>query len=82
MKQVRKLVTSSGRFVFVLLVLLSAFVFAMFQGGYVSWTIFYAILPFVFYSIALFFYPLSNLTAERIIRTPNVQNGGKLNRNA
>ena len=78
MKQVRRFLTSSSRFVFVLFILLSAFVFAMFQGGYVSWTIFYAILPFVFYSIALFFYPLTMLTAERIIRTPSVQNGGKL----
>ena len=78
MKQVRKFLTSSGRFVFVLLILLSAFVFVMFQGGYVSWTIFYAVLPFVIYSIALFFYPLTMLTAERIIRTPSVQNGGKL----
>lgn len=77
MGQVRKLITNFSRFVFVLLALLSAFVFTMFQGGYVSWTIFYAILPFAVYSIALFFYPLSSLTAERIIRTPGVQNGGK-----
>ena len=49
----------------------------MFQGGKVSWTIFYMLLPFIIYSFALFFYPLSGLTAERIIRTPSVQNGGK-----
>ena len=78
MRQVRRLVSSSSRFVFVLFVLLCAFVFAMFQGGYVSWTIFYTILPFVLYSIALFFYPLSMLAGERIIRTPSVNNGGKL----
>ena len=78
MRQVRRLVTSSSRFLFVLFVLLCAFVFAMFQGGSVSWTIFYAILPFILYSIALFFYPLSMLTVERIIRTPSVENGGKL----
>lgn len=78
MGRARKLVTSIGRFIFVLLVLLSAIAFVMFQGGSVSWTIFYAILPFALYSIALFLYPLSMLTAERIIRTPSVQNGGKL----
>lgn len=78
MKNVRRLVKSYSRFLFVLLVLLSAFVFAMFQGGYVSWAIFYAILPFVIYSILLFFYPLSLLTVERVIRTPRVQNGEKL----
>lgn len=78
MGHARKLVRSTSRFVFVLLVLLSAFVFAMFQGGYVSWAIFYALLPFVLYSIALFFYPMWDLSVARVIRTPSVQNGGKL----
>lgn len=78
MKNTRRLIRSYSRFIFVLFVLLCAFVFAMFQGGYVSWTIFYAILPFVIYSISLFFYPLSLLTVERVIRTPRVQNGEKL----
>ena len=78
MKKLRNLFSIWGRLVFVLFVLLSAFVFAMFQGGYVSWSIFYAILPFILYSISLFLYPLRTITAERIIRTPNVENGGKL----
>ena len=50
----------------------------MFQGGTVSWAIFYIILPFVIYSILLFLYPMSEMTVERIIRTPHVQNGEKL----
>lgn len=78
MRNARKLVSSFGRFIFVLLVLISAFVFAMFQGGQVSWTIFYAVLPFVFYSIALFFYPIKDLRVERAILTPGVEKGGKL----
>lgn len=78
MRHAREYIRRSSRFVFVLLVLLSAFVFAMFQGGYVSWAIFYALFPFVIYSIALFIYPIKDLNAERIIRTPNVQHGGKL----
>ena len=63
---------------FVLFVLVSTFVFAMFQGGIVSWTIFYIILPFIIYSLLLFFYPMSKMTVERTIRTPHVQNGEKL----
>src|SRR5690606_18303250 len=63
---------------FVLFILISAFVFAMFQGGTVSWTIFYTLVPFLIYSLALFFYPLSDFTANRMIRTPEVQNNGKL----
>ena len=73
-----KLLAIYGRFAFILLVLVSAFVYAMFQGGKVSWTIFYMIVPFVCYSILLFFYPLSDLMAERTIRTPNVQKGERL----
>lgn len=73
-----KLLAIYGRFAFILLVLVSAFVYAMFQGGKVSWTIFYMILPFVCYSMLLFFYPLSDLIVERTIRTPNVQKGEQL----
>jgi uncharacterized protein (DUF58 family) len=78
MKGLRKLMSIWGRLVFVLLILVSAFVYAMFQGGYVSWAIFYAIFPFIIYSLSLFLYPLRTITAERIIRTPSVENGGKL----
>ena len=69
---------TSSRLLFVLFVLVATFVFAMFQGGMVSWTIFYIILPFIIYSLLLFFYPMSKMTVERTIRTPHVQNGEKL----
>lgn len=78
MKKIRAFLTNSSRFIFVLLILVFAFSFAMFQGGLVSWTIFYAVLPFVCYSIALFIYPLNLLKPERIILTPHVENGGNL----
>ncbi|KXH78589.1 DUF58 domain-containing protein [Sporosarcina sp. HYO08] len=78
MTNVKNLFAVWGRFLFVVIILLSAFVFAMFQGGKVSWTIFYMILPFVIYSILLFFYPLSGLSIDRTIRTPRVESGGNL----
>ncbi|HJF34096.1 MAG TPA: DUF58 domain-containing protein [Sporosarcina psychrophila] len=78
MRTVKKMADMSGRLLFVLFVLISAFVFAMFQGGIVSWTVFYIILPFIIYSLLLFFYPMSELTVKRTIRTPQVQNGEKL----
>lgn len=78
MTTVRKMIDISSRLLFVLFVLVSTFVFAMFQGGMVSWTIFYIILPFIIYSLLLFFYPMSKMTVERTIRTPHVQNGEKL----
>ena len=78
MTTVRKMIDISSRLLFVLFVLVATFVFAMFQGGMVSWTIFYIILPFIIYSLLLFFYPMSKMTVERTIRTPHVQNGEKL----
>ena len=78
MRKARSFLATISRFLFVLVVLASIFLYAMFQGGIVSWTVFYMLAPFIVYSIALFFYPLSKLTAERIIRTPVVRNGGKL----
>lgn len=78
MKRINKVIKNIIRFSFVLAVLISAFGFAMVQGGKVSWTIFYAIIPFLLYSILLFFYPLSNLTVNREIKTVNLQSGDTL----
>lgn len=61
----------------VLLLLVVAFVYAMFQGGFVSWFLFYLIVPIALYSVLLFFYPLSKLEAERTIETRKVYSGGK-----
>ncbi|MFS0577127.1 DUF58 domain-containing protein [Sporosarcina sp. 179-K 3D1 HS] len=74
----RQRIALVGRLLFVLFLLAVAFVFAMFQGGMVSWTIFYILLPFVSYSILLFFYPISAIKAERKIVTSRVHRGGSL----
>lgn len=79
MVRVRPFLISTSRFLFVLFLLLLAFGFAMFEGGIVSWTIFYTISPFILYSIGLFSYPLRELTGKRIIRKRSMQNGEKLN---
>ncbi|MGE7879802.1 DUF58 domain-containing protein [Peribacillus muralis] len=42
-----------------------SFCFAMFQGGFVSWFIFYSFLPFAAYAAILLFYPLHAITVER-----------------
>lgn len=78
MRKSKKLLSMTGRFVFIVGILLSAYGFAMFQGGKVSWTIFYILFPFILYSIALFVYPMNTITAERKILTKNIENGGKL----
>lgn len=66
------------RLLFILFIVVATFTYAMFQGGIVSWSIFYIMLPFMLYSLALFFYPLSDISAKRTVRTPAVERGGKL----
>ncbi len=48
-----------------LILLIATFVFAMFQGGFVSWFLFYTFLPFALYSIVLIFYPLTSIKVKR-----------------
>jgi len=66
-----------GRLVFVILLVIISFVYAMFQGGFVSWFIFYTLLPFSLYSIAFFFSPISKIEVERYIQTAQIRKGGK-----
>lgn len=53
----------------ILLLLLTAlaFCYAMFQGGFVSWFLFFSFLPFAVYSILLAIYPLQTFEASREI---------------
>ncbi|GKV56365.1 hypothetical protein NCCP2222_23120 [Sporosarcina sp. NCCP-2222] len=78
MKQRLRFLSESGRFVFVLLLLAITYIFAMFQGGKVSWSIFYILLPFVLYSCLLFFYPLRDMKAGRKLTARTLERGGKL----
>lgn len=60
---------------FVLLV--AAFVYAMFQGEFVSWFLFYLIIPLSIYSFLLFFYRIHDVEIERTIETRQIYSGGK-----
>ncbi|GIN71752.1 hypothetical protein J14TS2_22270 [Bacillus sp. J14TS2] len=53
------------RLVLLLILLGCSYVFAMFQGGFVSWFIFYSFLPFALYSFLLLCYPLQGFKMER-----------------
>lgn len=45
-----------------------AFSYAMFQGGFVSWFVFYSYLPVFLYILLLFFYPLNRILIERELK--------------
>ena len=47
------------------------FSYAMFQGGFVSWFLFYSFLPFSLYALCLAFYPLADFTVERKLQKQN-----------
>jgi|GEM_PF-173430 len=55
----------AGKLSFVIFLLLLLFSFAMFQGGFVSWFLFFATLPIFLYHLGLLFYPIKNWRMTR-----------------
>ena len=82
MSQLKKITGLWGRLILVLFILFLTFSFAMFQGGFVSWFIFYMSLPFILYSVLLTFYPLHDVEATRDIHTVQVRKGGSFSATA
>ncbi|MFC4182597.1 DUF58 domain-containing protein [Saccharococcus thermophilus] len=70
------------RFIAQILILCSLFVilfaYAMFQGGFVSWFLFYSFLPFSFYSFAIALYPWRRVTVRRIVSRRQYHAGEQL----
>ncbi|ETI67699.1 DUF58 domain-containing protein [Neobacillus vireti] len=55
------------KFILLLILILLTFSYAMFQGGFVSWFLFYSFLPFAIYCVALSFYSLKDLEVTRVL---------------
>ncbi|WP_079525798.1 DUF58 domain-containing protein [Halobacillus hunanensis] len=55
----------TGRLVVILLIFAVLFSYAMFQGGFVSWFLFYSFLPFLLYMTGLTFYSMDNWEVDR-----------------
>ncbi|ATH94608.1 DUF58 domain-containing protein [Bacillus glycinifermentans] len=60
------------------LLLISTFCYAMFQGGFVSWFLFYVFLPFVLYAVLFAMYPLKKIEAERTLSRGQFKAGDQL----
>lgn len=52
------------------------FSYAMFQGGFVSWFLFYAFLPFLVYMTGVLLYPINDWKVERKL-SKRVATGGE-----
>ncbi|WP_347552630.1 DUF58 domain-containing protein [Pseudalkalibacillus hwajinpoensis] len=63
---------------FLALLFLTTFSYAMFQGGFVSWFLFYSFLPFALYSLLLIFYPLNGLKMKRTLSHTELTDGQEL----
>src|SRR5699024_11696170 len=64
----------------ILMVILFAilFTFAMFQGGFVSWFLFFSFLPIFLYHLGLLLYPMKRWHVTRRLSDNNVRAGGKV----
>jgi uncharacterized protein (DUF58 family) len=67
-----------AKLLLLLVLLASAFVYAMFQGGFVSWFLFYSFIPFALYSLLLFMYPLSDFEVERSFHSHDYKAGDEM----
>lgn len=59
----------------VCLVFFALFTYAMFQGGFVSWFLFYSFLPLGIYSLLFALYPLRKISMDKHIEKPYFMSG-------
>ncbi|RPF50693.1 DUF58 domain-containing protein [Aquisalibacillus elongatus] len=74
-----KPISTVVRFLLVFLLLAALFSYAMFQGGFVSWFLFFGFLPILVYSFLMIFYPFALLKVERQLSRRYLQTGQTLN---
>ncbi|MDQ0273302.1 DUF58 domain-containing protein [Cytobacillus purgationiresistens] len=65
MKRFFAFVKDIWKLILLYLLIVITFSYAMFQGGFVSWFLFYSFLPFGFYALALSLYQIQKFEVER-----------------
>lgn len=63
---------------FFLLLFVLPLSYAMFEGGFVSWFLFFSLLPLVCYAVSLYVYPLKNWQIERTFSKTHVHAGEQI----
>ena len=56
-----------GYLLFIVAIFILLYAYAMFQGGFVSWFLFFSFLPISLYQVGLLFYPLRSWKIERTL---------------
>lgn len=67
MKKVIALIQYPWKLLILILLLVITFSYAMFQGGFVSWFLFFSFVPFALLSLAVSFYSLKDIQVERVL---------------
>jgi len=78
MKRLSQKVKEAWKLILLLLLIALTFCYAMFEGGFGSWFLFYSFLPFALYSLCLAFYPLNDFRVERDINQKVFNSGEKV----
>ncbi len=71
----KRTILFSLKFLTILLFVGILFAYAMFQGGFVSWFLFFGSLPIFLYMALLLIYPISNIKIERNIKQNIIEAG-------
>ncbi|SFB26156.1 MULTISPECIES: DUF58 domain-containing protein [unclassified Bacillus (in: firmicutes)] len=66
------------KFIVLVALIVVTFCYAMFQGGFVSWFLFYSFVPFALYGLGLSFYRLDDISLERKISKTDYNAGETL----
>ena len=65
-------------FIFIILLILVLFSFAMFQGGFTSWFLFFSFLPIFLYQMALMFYSIKMWQVTRELSKQRIEAGDQV----
>ncbi|MBD8070761.1 DUF58 domain-containing protein [Bacillus sp. PS06] len=73
-----KLIKRAGNLGLILFLIACTFIYAMFQGGFVSWFLFYSFLPLGIYSFLMSLYSISTTEVNRVTNQSEYSAGEKL----
>src|SRR5690625_3018421 len=77
MIEMRRVFHFAVPFLFIILLLGILYAFALFQGGFVSWFLFFSFLPIEIYHVGLLFYPIKRWQVTRVLSSHIVHAGDR-----
>lgn len=70
--------TGVWKLIVLFFLILLTFSYAMFQGGFVSWFLFYSFIPFALYSLAISLYSIKDVSVKRVFSKTDYNAGENL----